>query len=73
VRSFSGPAGPVLTGRGLARCRGSQLIKGFEYKEDRYVVVGERQLEIAPRSSGVMEVSGFVASAEVDPVYLDAS
>jgi hypothetical protein len=29
--------------------------------------------QIAPRSSRVMEVQEFVAAAEVDPVYLDAS
>jgi non-homologous end joining protein Ku len=29
--------------------------------------------QIAPRSSRVMEVVGFIAGAEVDPVYLDAS
>lgn len=52
----------------------SELVKGFEYEKDRYVVVEERELDqIAPRSSRVMEVLEFVAAAEVDPVYLDAS
>ena len=52
----------------------SELVKGFEYEKDRYVVVEERELDqIAPRSSRVMEVVEFVAAAEVDPVYLDAS
>jgi len=44
------------------------------YEKDRYVVVEERELDqIAPRSSRMMEVLEFVAAAEVDPVYLDAS
>jgi DNA end-binding protein Ku len=52
----------------------SELVKGFEYEKDRYVVVQERELDqIAPRSSRVMEVLEFVAATEVDPVYLDAS
>ena len=52
----------------------SELVKGFEYEKDRYVVVEERELDqIAPRSSRLMDVVEFVAAAEVDPVYLDAS
>ena len=52
----------------------SELVKGFEYEKDRYVVVEERELDqMAPRSSRVMEVLEFVPQAEVDPVYLDAS
>ena len=51
-----------------------ELVKGYEYEKDRYVVIEERELaEIAPRSSRVMEVLEFVPEAEVDPVYLDAS
>ena len=35
----------------------SELVKGFEYEKDRYVVVEERELDqMAPRSSRVMEV-----------------
>jgi DNA end-binding protein Ku len=52
----------------------SELVKGFEYEKDRYVVVEERELDqVAPRSSRVMDVLEFVAAGEVDPVYLDAS
>jgi Ku protein len=52
----------------------SELVKGLEYEKDRYVVVEEQELDqITPRSSRVMEVVEFVAAAEVDPVYLDAS
>ena len=52
----------------------SELVKGFEYEKDRYVVLEERELDqIAPPSSRVMEVLEFVVAAEVDPVYLDAS
>jgi DNA end-binding protein Ku len=52
----------------------SELVKGYEYEKDRYVVIEEGELtQITPRSSRVMEVLEFVPEAEVDPVYLDAS
>jgi len=52
----------------------AELVKGFEYERDRYVVVEDDELEqMAPRSSRVMEVREFVPTAEIDPVYLDAS
>lgn len=52
----------------------SELVKGFEYAKDRYVVLDERDLARAePRTARVLEVLEFVPAAEVDPVYLDAS
>ena len=52
----------------------AELVKGFEYEKDRYVVLEEKDLAHAePRTARVMEVLEFVAAAEVDPVYLDAS
>ena len=52
----------------------NELVKGFEYDKDRYVVVEQRELDqIAPASSRVMEVLEFVPVGTVDPVYLDAS
>ena len=39
----------------------SELVKGFEYEKDRYVVVEERELDqMVPRSSRVMEMLEFV-------------
>jgi DNA end-binding protein Ku len=52
----------------------SELVRGFEYEKDRYVVVEERELDqIAPHSSRIMEVLEFVTATEVDPIFLDAS
>jgi len=52
----------------------SELVKGFEYEKDRYVILEEHDLARAePRTARVMEVLEFVPAAEVDPVYLDAS
>jgi DNA end-binding protein Ku len=52
----------------------AELVKGYEYEKDRYVVLNEADLARAePRTARVMEVLEFVPAAEVDPVYLDAS
>lgn len=52
----------------------SELVKGFEYEKDRYVVLDERDLARAePPTARVMEVLEFLPAGEVDPVYLDAS
>jgi len=52
----------------------AELVRGFEYERDRYVVVTDDELDqMAPPSSRVMEVREFVPTAEIDPVYLDAS
>jgi DNA end-binding protein Ku len=52
----------------------SELVKGFEYAKDRYVVLDEADLARAePRTARVLEVLEFVPAAEVDPVYLCTS
>ena len=52
----------------------SELVKGFEYEKDRYVILDERDLARAePRTARLLEVLEFVPAAEVDPVYLDTS
>lgn len=52
----------------------SEIVKGYEYESDQYVLFDEKDFEkIAPQSSRVMEIQEFVKLDEVDPVYLDAS
>ena len=52
----------------------SEVIKGYEYEKDQYVLVTEDELEkIAPPSARVMEIQEFVKTKEVDPLYFDAS
>ncbi len=52
----------------------SEVIKGYEYEKDQYVLVTEDELEkIAPPSARVMEIQEFVKTADVDPLYFDAS
>ena len=52
----------------------SELVKGFEYEKDRYVILDEHDLARAePSTARVIEVIEFVPVSEVDPLYLDAS
>src|ERR1700738_4735444 len=52
----------------------TEIVKGFEYEKDRYVVVDDDEIKkMAPGTAKVMEILEFVKSAEVDPIYFEAS
>ena len=52
----------------------SELVKGFEYEKDRYVVIEDEEIKkVAPKTAKTMEILEFVKSAEVDPIYLESS
>ncbi len=52
----------------------SDIVKGYEYEKDRYIVIDDEDLKkIAPKSAKVMEILEFVKSDEVDAVYLESS
>jgi DNA end-binding protein Ku len=52
----------------------SEVIKGYEYEKDQYVLFTEEELDkIEPPSAHVMEILEFVKLNEVDPLYYDAS
>lgn len=52
----------------------SDIVKGYEYEKDHYVVVEPEDLEkIAPPTATVMEILQFVRMEEVDPIYLETS
>lgn len=52
----------------------TDVVKGYEVSEGEYVVVEPEELdEIAPGKSQVIDVSGFVESEEVAPVYFARS
>lgn len=52
----------------------SEIVKGYEYEKDQYVLFTEEELDkIEPPSAHVMEILEFVKVAEVDPLYFDAS
>jgi len=52
----------------------SEIVKGFEYEKDRYVVVEDEEIKkVAPATAKVMEILEFVKSDDVDPIYLETS
>jgi DNA end-binding protein Ku len=52
----------------------SEIVKGFEYEKDHYVVIDEEDIKkVAPSSAKVIEILEFVQSAEVDPLYFESS
>ena len=52
----------------------SDIVKGYEYEKDRYVVVEDEDVKkVAPKTAKVMEIVEFVPVDEVDPIYLENS
>jgi DNA end-binding protein Ku len=52
----------------------SELVKGYEYEKDRYVVIEDEDIrKVAPKTARVMEILEFVKSEQVDPIYLESS
>lgn len=52
----------------------ADIVKGYEYEKDRYVVVEDEDIKkMAPKSAKVMEILEFVREAEVDPIYYESS
>jgi DNA end-binding protein Ku len=52
----------------------SEIVKGYEYEKDQYVLFNEEDLDkIVPTSAHVMEILEFVKLDEMDPLYFDAS
>jgi DNA end-binding protein Ku len=52
----------------------NEIIKGFEYEKDQYVLFTEEELDkLDPPSARTMEILQFVKADEVDPLYFDAS
>src|SRR6201988_4857844 len=52
----------------------SEIVKGYEYEKDQYVLFTEEELDkIEPASAKVMEILEFVKLKEMDPLYFDSS
>ena len=52
----------------------SEIVKGYEYEKDQYVLVEEEEIKkIAPPSARTMEILEFVNLADVDPLYYETS
>jgi DNA end-binding protein Ku len=52
----------------------SEIVKGYEYEKDQYVLFNEDELDkIEPPSARIMEIIEFVKLSEIDPLYFDSS
>jgi DNA end-binding protein Ku len=52
----------------------SELVKGYEYEKDHYVVIEEEDIKkVAPKTAKVMEILEFVKGEQVDSIYLESS
>ena len=52
----------------------TDLVKGFEYEKDRYVVIEDDDVKkVAPKTAKTMEILEFVKTSEVDPIYFESS
>src|SRR5690348_16290015 len=48
------------------------LVKGYQFEKDRYVIVTPEELdEIEVESSKTIDIDGFVNAGEIDRIYLD--
>ncbi|MFZ0922136.1 MAG: Ku protein [Candidatus Acidiferrales bacterium] len=52
----------------------SEVVKGYEYEEGKYVVLDPEEIKkIAPHSARAMEILAFVKESEIDPLFFDSS
>ncbi|MEQ1930740.1 MAG: Ku protein [Parvularculaceae bacterium] len=50
----------------------ADLVKGYQFEKDKYVVVTPEELdEIQIESSKTVDIDGFVDASDIDPIYLD--
>ncbi len=49
-----------------------EIVKGFEYDKDRYVVFESDEIAaLRPKSSRVIDIEQFVPLSQIDPIYFD--
>ena len=52
----------------------ADLVKGYQFEKDKYVVVTAEELdEIEIESSKTVDIDGFVDANDIDPIYLDST
>jgi DNA end-binding protein Ku len=49
-----------------------EIVKGFEYEKDRYVIFESEEIDsLRPASSRMIDIETFVPLSEIDPIYYD--
>ena len=52
----------------------ADLVKGYQFEKDKYVVVTGEELEgVEIDSSKTIDIDGFVDAADIDPIYFDSA
>ena len=52
----------------------ADLVKGYQFEKDRYVVVTNEELEaVEIESSKTIDIDGFVDAGDIDPIYMDST
>src|SRR5215470_17366057 len=52
----------------------ADLVKGYQFEKDKYVVVTAEELdEVEVESSKTIDIDGFVDAGDVDPIYFDSA
>jgi DNA end-binding protein Ku len=52
----------------------TDLIKGYEYEKDKYVVVSEAELDAAePESAKILKLTEFVPASEIDAIFYEST
>jgi DNA end-binding protein Ku len=52
----------------------ADLVKGYQFEKDKYVVVTAEELdEIEIASSKTIDIDGFCDAADIDPIYFDST
>jgi DNA end-binding protein Ku len=52
----------------------ADLVKGYQFEKDKYVVVTNEELEeIEIESSKTVDIDGFVDASQIDTIYLDST
>lgn len=50
----------------------ADLVKGYQFEKDKYVVVTPEEMDaVEVESSKTIDIEGFVAAGDIDPIYLD--
>ncbi len=69
--------GPIGYDKRCKKCNkivtADQIVKGYKYEPERYVIVEKEDLEkINLKSTRIIEIAGFIDAAEVPPTVYDA-
>ena len=52
----------------------ADLVKGYQFEKDRYVVVTNEELEaVEIPSSKTIDIDGFVDAGDIDPIFMDST